>query len=72
MVPGGWFSILFGAALAVGFLASLAVRFYFRVATTTSFAKLAENDPWIRAQLAQKNTSGQQDKPTGSSYAPER
>jgi hypothetical protein len=71
MVPGGWFSILFGVALGLGFLASVAVRFYFRVATSTSFAELAQNDPWVRAQLAQKNTSPQQDEPTGSGDASE-
>jgi hypothetical protein len=72
MVPGGWFSILFGIALGVGFLASVVVRFYFRVATPTDSAKSIENDPWVRAQLAQKNTSAQQDKPTCSGDAPER
>jgi hypothetical protein len=71
MVPGGWFSILFGGALALGFLASAAARFYFRVATPTNVAEVVRNDPWVRAQLAQKSTSAQQDEPTGSGDAPE-
>jgi hypothetical protein len=65
MVPGGWFSILFGIALGLGFLASVAVRFYFRVATPTNVGEVVRSDPWVRAQLAQKTASAQQEKPIG-------
>ena len=63
----GWFA-LFVLALVVApvvIAVTLVLRFVSRMTATTSPDKLAESDPWVRAELARRKAGGEQPPPAG-------